>query len=130
MLIGENGITDLTDPYCLAKEIIDMAESLVLSRDCTVIIGQLMPRYYYPNYRYFVNNYKALAQDTNFFLCSLDLPPQVKCWSHNLICQTQGKSLNFKDARHFFGQDGVHLNDEGHGRLAKSFFKACLKFRF
>ena len=130
MFIGENDITDLTDPYRLAKEIIDMAESLVWSRDCTVIISQLMPRYYSPNYRYFVNNYNALAQDTNFFLCSLDWPLQVKCWSHDFICQAQGKSLNFKDASRFFGQDGVHLNDEGHGRLAKSLFKACLKFRF
>ena len=129
VLLGGNDITVNTVPEDFVQYFLSIMS--LIARwvpEAKIVVSPLMPRFYTPDYHYFVPGYNDIVQSVNILLGSSQLPSRnMKLWFHRFISDRNGE---FKDCKAFFSGVGVHLNFEGQNRLAKSLFKACLFCRY
>lgn len=125
IMAGDNDLGHGVQPGEVASQLVEVAKSL--QRSCgadRVIIGQLMPRFWLSEHRYYVADYNALAAETNQLLQSLVREVEgLVFWVHNFVSRDPNDP-NFCSAKRFFDADGVHLASNGHCLLLRSWGRA------
>ena len=112
----------------LATLIIAHAAMMRRHDSVPVIISLLLPRYVPvgsdPSARPFDPSYDSRAFVVNKAIqdeLALGVHRNITCWRHKFAVFKCEDKDRYDANRHLFRDDGVHLNDEGHARLYRSF---------
>jgi hypothetical protein len=130
LIIGDNDLNRGVEAEKVAAHIIAMASMIKLRfRVDKVIAGQIMPRFWQPHHRYFLENYNSLAYDVNESLAAgIPSVEGLTFWRHNFLAQTPADP-SFLRSKRLFVSDGGHLAPNGQCMFYRSWGRAVRQCR-